>query len=135
MFYLDFSQLSFWKGLPGTSDSEESVCNVGDLGLIPGLGRSPGRQYSCLENPHGQRSLVGYTLWDLKESDMTEQLSISVCFWKTCIVEIIKNLVLLKFQFSSVTQSCPTLCNPMNRSTPGPPVHHHLPEFTQTHIH
>ena len=38
-------------------------------------------------------------------------------------------------QFSSVTQSCPTLCNPMNRSTPGLPVHHQLPEFTQTHIH
>ena len=38
-------------------------------------------------------------------------------------------------QFSSVAQLCPTLCNPMNRSTPGLPVHHHLPEFTQTHIH
>ena len=38
-------------------------------------------------------------------------------------------------QFSSVTQSCPTLCNPMNRSTPGLPVHHQLPEFTQTYIH
>ena len=38
-------------------------------------------------------------------------------------------------QFSSVAQSCPTLCDPMNRSTPGLPVHHHLPEFTQTHIH
>ena len=37
--------------------------------------------------------------------------------------------------FSSVTQSCPTLCNPMNRSTPGLPVHHQLPEFTQTHVH
>ena len=37
------------------------------------------------------------------------------------------------FQFSSVAQSCPTLCDPMNRSTPGLPVHHHLPEFTQTH--
>ena len=37
-------------------------------------------------------------------------------------------------QFSSVTQSCPTLCNPMNRSTPGLPVHHQLPEFTQTSI-
>ena len=36
---------------------------------------------------------------------------------------------------SSVTQSCPTLCDPMNRSTPGLPVHHQLPEFTQTHIH
>ena len=38
-------------------------------------------------------------------------------------------------QFSSVAQSCPTLCDPMNCSTPGLPVHHQLPEFTQTHIH
>ena len=38
-------------------------------------------------------------------------------------------------QFSSVTQSCLTLCDPMNRSTPGLPVHHHLPGFTQTHVH
>ena len=38
-------------------------------------------------------------------------------------------------QFSSVAQSCPTLCIPMNRSTPGLPVHHQLPEFTQTHSH
>ena len=38
-------------------------------------------------------------------------------------------------QFSSVTQSCPTLCDPMNHSMPGLPVHHHLSEFTQTHIH
>ena len=39
------------------------------------------------------------------------------------------------FQFSSVAQSCPTLCEPMNCSTPGLPVHHQLPEFTQTHVH
>ena len=38
-------------------------------------------------------------------------------------------------QFSSVTQSCPTLCDPMNRGTPALPVHHQLPEFTQTHVH
>ena len=38
-------------------------------------------------------------------------------------------------QFSSVAQSCPTLCNPMNRSMPSLPVHHQLPEFTQTHVH
>ena len=38
-------------------------------------------------------------------------------------------------QFSSVTQSCPTLCDPINHSMPGLPVHHHLPEFTQTHVH
>ena len=51
--------------------------NAGDLGSIPWLGRSPGEghgnslQYSCLENPHGQRSLAGYSLWGCKESDMT----------------------------------------------------------------
>ena len=43
----------------------------------------------------------------------------------------VKNL----YQFSSVAQSCPTLCDPMNCNTPGLPVHHHLPEFTQTHVH
>ena len=42
---------------------------------------------------------------------------------------------LSSLQFSSVTQSCLTLCDPMNRSTPGLPVHHQLLEFTQTHIH
>ena len=44
----------------------------------------------------------------------------------------------LNFQFGSVqfsAQSCPTLCDPMNRSTPGLPVYHQLPEFTQTHVH
>ena len=41
----------------------------------------------------------------------------------------------MTYQFSSVTQSCPTLSDPMNCSTPGFPVHHQLPEFTQTHIH
>ena len=41
----------------------------------------------------------------------------------------------ISIQFSSVAQSCPTLCNPMTPSTPGLPVHHQLPEFTQTHVH
>ena len=43
--------------------------------------------------------------------------------------------LLASVQFRSVTQSCLTLCNPMNHSTPGLPVHHELQEFTQTHIH
>ena len=54
-----------------------------------------------------------------------------------CLLSIAQ-LVLDKFtsdQIRSVAQSCPTLCNPMNRSTPGLPVHHQLPEFTQTHVH
>ena len=70
-------------GFSGGSDSKESTSNVGDLGSVPGLGRSPGEghgnplQYSCWENPHGQRSLGGYSPWDSKDLDMTEQLSTS----------------------------------------------------------
>ena len=43
--------------------------------------------------------------------------------------------IIASVQFSSVAQSCPTLCDPMNRSTPGLPVHHQLPELTQTYVH
>ena len=72
---------SIRKGFPGGSDGKESTYNAGHLGSIPGLGRFPGGghgnpfQYSCLENPHGQRSLVGYSPWGRKESDRTELLS------------------------------------------------------------
>ena len=65
-------------GFPGGSDGKESACSAGDQGLIPGLGRSPGGghgdplQYSYLENPHGQRNLVGYSPQGCKESDTTE---------------------------------------------------------------
>ena len=68
-------------GFPGGSVGKDSAYNAGDLGSIPGLGRSPGGgqgsplQDSCLENPQGQRSLAGYSPWGCKESDTTEQLS------------------------------------------------------------
>ena len=64
-------------GFPGGSDDKESTCNVGDLSSVPGLGRSPGGGlgnplwYSCLKNPHGQWSLVSYSPWVRKESNMT----------------------------------------------------------------
>ena len=51
------------------------------------------------------------------------------------LLNIIIQYFLCSVQFSSVAQFCPTLCNPMNCSTPGLPVHHQLPEFTQTHVH
>ena len=64
---------------PGGSDGKMSASKVGDLGSIPRSGRSPGEvngnplQYSCLENPiHRWRTLVGYSSWGRKESDMTE---------------------------------------------------------------
>ena len=55
-------------------------------------------------------------------------------FFPSWFYTILKNNLVLS-SVSSVSQSCPTLCDPMNRSTPGLPVHHQLPEFTQTHVH
>ena len=69
------------SGLPRWLSGREAAYNGGDVGFIPGSGRSPGGghgnllQYSCLENSHGQRSLVGHSPWGHKESDTTEQLS------------------------------------------------------------
>ena len=73
-------------GFPCGSAGKESACNMGELGLIPGLGRSPGE---------GKGSV----------------------------------------QFSSVIQSCSTICDPMGCNMPGFPVHHKLLEFTQIHVH
>ena len=70
-------------GFPSGPDGKESACNVGGLDSIPGLIRSPGGghsnplQYSCLENPHRQRSLVGCSLCGCKELNTTEWLSIA----------------------------------------------------------
>ena len=74
----------FLIDFPGGSDGKASAYNAGDPASIPGLGRSSGEgngnplQYSCLENlqysclENGQRSMVGYSPWGRKESDMTE---------------------------------------------------------------
>ena len=66
---------TLFRGFPGGSISKESACNARNLGSIPGLGRSPRGEHgniaqnSCLENPHGQRSLAGYNSWGRKELD------------------------------------------------------------------
>ena len=72
---------SWRKGFSGGLDGKESTCSAGDLGSIPGLGRSLGGgrgnplQYSCLENFHGQMSLVDCSPCGCKELDTTEHLS------------------------------------------------------------
>ena len=66
---------SVFLGIPGGSNGKESTCSVGDLGLVPEFSRFSGGwhgnplQYSCLENPHGQRSLVVCRPWGRKKSD------------------------------------------------------------------
>ena len=110
-------EASWWEKLIKRVTESQMVkrlsINVGDLGPIHGSVRFPGEgngsplQYSCLENP------MDWGAW---------------CRLLSMGLQRVR-------QFSSVTQSCPTLCDLMNCSTPGLPVHHQLPECTQTHVH
>ena len=108
------------RGFPGGSDSKVSACNMGDSGLTPGWGRSPGEgnvnplQYSCLEFQE-QRSLAGYSPWSHKESDMSEQLTLPFIFQYF-------QITLLLAAAAKSLQSCPTLCDPIEGSPPGSPV-------------
>jgi hypothetical protein len=82
---------------------------------------------------HGQRSLVGCSLWGCKELDTTEPSKHSM----TLSPAVFSGPVPLppcSVQFSSVAQSCPTLCDPMNHSTPGLPVHHQLPTHSNSRL-
>ena len=69
-------------------------------------------------------------LMEMKEK--SEKAGLKLNIQKTKIME---SSPISSVQFSSVSQSCPTLCNPMNHSMPGLAVHYQLPEFTQTHVH
>ena len=90
-------------GFPDVSDDKESTCNARDLGSIPGWGRSPEGENGmslCLENPHGQRSLVGHNPWGRKESDMTEQLSTAqhICLAAQCVCVCVCVCVMVNFR-------------------------------------
>ena len=86
---LGLSSLICKMGLPilsvlsilSDSAGKESACNVGDLGSIPGLGRSPGEGKSCPFQCSGLDNSMDYSPWGHKESDRTEQLSLSSCPW------------------------------------------------------
>ena len=79
----DFKANKFDTGFPDGSDSKESACNVGDLGLIRGTERSPGEgngnpvQYSCLENPMDRGAWWATVHGVCKESDTTKRLTLS----------------------------------------------------------
>ena len=101
----------------------------------------------CVTQALTNQHMVFQVLWDwLPDSSMSRKLDTLRC---PCSVAQLVRLFATPWtaarqthfmgvntvQFSSVAQSCPTPCNPVNRSTPGLPVHHQLPEFTQTHVH
>ena len=68
----------------------------------------------------------------MKVKEESEKVGLKLNIQKT---KIMASGPISSVQFTSVAQSCPTACDPMNCSMPGPPVHHQLPEFTQTHVH
>ena len=109
---------------PGGLVIKNPPANSGDLGLIPGWGRSPGEgngdplQYSCPENPKDRGA------WRLQPMG-SKRVGHNLATKQQQRV----------YDFSSVAQSCPALCDPTDCSTPGFPVHHQIPEFTQTHVH
>ena len=135
----------FKQRLPDISVGKESASNVGDLGSIPRLGKSPGEgkgyplQCSGLENSMDctvQR--VTKTQAQLSDFHFTERLLNYPGTSSTEIYYSMSSLILrssLSVQFSLVDQLCLTLCNPIDCSTPGYPVHHKLLELAQTHVH
>ena len=97
---------------PASADGKESACSAGHVGSIPELGR-------CLEECVANHSSI--LPWRIPWTEEPGGL-------------LVRHNWMTNTKFSSV-QSCLTLCDPMNHSTPGLPVHHQLPEFTQTHVH
>ena len=109
---LGFSRQEYWSGLPFPSP--------GDL---PDPGIKPGSPALLQADAFYQLSYEGTRLLEFK--------SLLYCAFTVSA----SYLTLSSVQFSLVSQSCPTLCDLMNCSTPGLPVHHQLPEFTQTHVY
>ena len=102
---LGFSRQEHWSGLPFPSPMEESEAKVKRLSHVQLFATPWTTAYQAPPS-------VGFSRQE---------------YWS--------GLLLPRFQLSSAAESCSTLCNPMNRSTPGLPVHHQLPKFTQTHVH
>ena len=148
----------------GGSEVKLSAWNSGDQGSIPGSGRSPGEgnghplKYSWLENPMDRGAWWAMVHRVTKSQTRLKQLSraqhtrmyvyvhlthfavyLKLTHYKSNILQSKKKRLwgwaFIQSDFSSVSQSCPALCDPMGCSTSGFPVHHQLPEFTQTHVH
>ena len=149
---------------PGGSGGKIICLQRGRHGFDPRVRKIPWRrkwQPTLVLLPgefHGQRSLAGYSPWGHKESDMTEQLkychSIQVIsalpvfllagltasltiwwIWSAGAYMLFLQIPAHQQALLLFTQSCLTLYDPMDCSTPGSPVLHHFPEFAQTHVH
>ena len=128
-------------GFPGGSVLKNLPASAGDMGLFPGLGRS-------LEEEMAMHcSILAWKIPQTEEPQWLQSIGLqrvrndrthTRVLWITKIVlPNMKNFMPIILQFSSVQSlsHVPTLCDPINRSTPGLPVHHQFPEFTQPHVH
>ena len=111
---MEFSRQEYWSGLPFSSSGDLSDSGF-ELPCLTSLSLGSLPLVPQLGSPSLPNWLL--TCWNFPQIELQASR-----LWKF-------------FQFSWVTQSCPTLFDPMNRSTPGLPVHHQLLEFTQTHVH
>ena len=104
-------QVCYLLGFPSGSDGKECACNVGGLGLVPELGRSPGEgngfplQYSCLENSM-DRGPWWATVHRVSESDMTERLTLSFCYLLAFSFELLLSSYFHVFYMEQVNGQC-----------------------------
>ena len=134
---MEFSRPEYWSGcpfpFPGDLNSgikpRSTTWQVDSLPTLFNISNSSG----CMVLSYYSLKFFFNFNWRI----IALQYCVGFCcttMWISCVCVCVCVSVLVA-QFSSVTQSCLTLCDPMNRSTPGLPVHHQLPEFTQTHVH
>ena len=122
-----------WRYFPRGSMLKNPPCNAGEAGLIPGP-RAKIPHASCMLGWH----YWAWTLWSpcatsRESGNPNERSYVMQCRSRGCNWDQMESNTL--FIRCSVAQSCPTLCDPMDCSTPGLPVLHRLPGFVQTHVH
>ena len=127
---------------PGSSvrgDSPDKNTGVGFHALLQGISepRSPTLQVDSLPfDPQGKPMNTGVGSLSLLQGNFpSQELNQSLPNCRLILYQLSYSKVFERLSVSSVAQSCLTLCDPMNRSKPGLPVHHKLPEFTHTHAH
>ena len=134
---LEFSRPEYWSGFPSPGDVPFSRRRSLLQGIFPTQGLNPDlpncRQILYQLSHQGSPRILEWVVYPFsRPSSQARNWTGVSCFADRFFTSWATSLSIL---VSSVAQSCLTLCDPMNRSTPGLPVHHQLPEFTQTHVY